>query len=110
MDGPSPRPGATAEDDGVVMFSGIDGGRERGFLMIYDAATMELLYHATAPKKTLFGIHSKFYPFDVGCSTMDGDCTPPPATVPGEKAAASMDIRGHSILAALAFIFIVLSY
>ena len=59
MDGPSLRPGATEEDDGVVMFSGIDGGRERGFLMIYDAATMELLFHATAPRKTLFGIHSK---------------------------------------------------
>ena len=71
------RPDAAGEDDGVVMFSGIDGGRERGFIMIYDAATMELLFHGTAPKKTLFGIHSKFYPFDVGCSTMDNDCTPP---------------------------------
>ena len=94
------------------MFSGIDGGRERGFLMIYDAATMELLFHATAPRKTLFGIHSKFYPFDIGCSTVDGDCTPPPATpaVPGENAAAGKDMRGYSILAAIAFIFLVLSY
>merc|ERR1712038_1422379 len=45
------RPGATAEDDGVVMFSGIDGGKDRGFIMVYNAATMELLYHATAPRK-----------------------------------------------------------
>ena len=64
-------------------------------------------------------IHSKFYPFDVGCSTMDGDCTPPPATAtttedtpaaPGGNAAAVKDMRGYSILAAIAFIFLVLSY
>merc|ERR1719402_194110 len=71
-----PRPDATAEDDGVVMMSGIDGGRQKGFLMIYDAKTMEVLLHATAPKITLFGVHSKFYPFDVGCSLMSHDCTP----------------------------------
>ena len=84
--------------------------------MIYDAATMELLFHATAPKKTLFGIHSKFYPFDVGCSTMDNDCTPPPTTTTppapddgGGNSAANKDVIGCSMLATIAFILLLVN-
>ena len=98
----------------MVVFSGIDGGRERGFVMMYDAATMELLFHATAPKKTLFGIHSKFYSFDVGCSTMDNDCTPPPATAttppaPGGgdgNSAANKVIVGYSLIATIVLLMV----
>merc|ERR1712106_1025364 len=71
-------PNAVNEDDGVVVVSGIDGGREKGFLMVYNATNMDVLLHATAPKLTLFGVHSKFFPFNVGC--IEKDCTPEEAT------------------------------
>ena len=70
------RPGAVDEDDGVVVMSGIDGGKEKGYVIVYNAKTMEVLFRATAPRKTLFGVHSKFYSFTDGCSEPDGDCTP----------------------------------
>merc|ERR1711953_1386228 len=76
------RPGAEAEDDGVVVMSGIDGGKEKGYVIVYDATNMEVLYHATSPRKTLFGVHSKFYSFTDGCwqnGQHGGDCTPTPA-------------------------------
>ena len=71
------RPGSSGEDDGVVIVSGIDGGRQKGFVVVYNATDMEVLLHATAPKKTLFGVHSKFFSFTEGCSEVDRDCTPP---------------------------------
>ena len=71
------RPGSSKEDDGVIIVSGIDGGRQKGFVVIYNATDMEVLFHATAPKKTLFGVHSKFFTFTEGCSEADRDCTPP---------------------------------
>ena len=67
-------PVGTEEDDGVILMSGVDGGREKGFIIMYNATNMEELYRGTAPKKTLLGLHSKFYPFHVGCS--QDDCTP----------------------------------
>ena len=76
------RPGAEEEDDGVVVMSGIDGGKEKGYVIVYDATNMEVLYHATSPRKTLFGVHSKFYSFTDGCwqnGQHGGDCTPTPA-------------------------------
>merc|ERR1719361_2343142 len=73
------RPGAEDEDDGVIVMSGIDGGKEKGYVIIYNATNMEVLYHATSPRKTLFGVHSKFYSFTDGCwqnGQHGGDCTP----------------------------------
>ena len=70
------RPEGTDEDDGIILMSGVDGAQEKGFIMIYDAKTLEELYHGTAPEKTLLGLHSKFFPFNVGCSKED--CTPQP--------------------------------
>ena len=67
-------PGATQEDDGVVLMSGLDGRRGKGCIMVFNATNMEVVLHATAPKLTLFGIHSKFYSFDEGCGVED--CTP----------------------------------
>jgi len=67
-------PNPEAEDDGVILMSGIDGANEKGFVMVFNATNLDLLYHATAPKLTLFGIHSKFFPFNIGCT--DDDCTP----------------------------------
>jgi len=70
------RPGAVDEDDGVVVMSGIDGGKEKGYVIIYNAADMKEIFRATSTKKTLFGVHSKFYSFTDGCSQPGGDCTP----------------------------------
>jgi len=70
------RPGAVDEDDGVVVMSGIDGGKEKGYVIIYNAADMKEIFRATSKRKTLFGVHSKFYSFTDGCSQPGGDCTP----------------------------------
>ena len=67
-------PNGTEEDDGLILMSGVDGGKEKGFIIVYNATNMEEIYRGTAPKKTLLGLHSKFYPFHVGCS--QDDCTP----------------------------------
>ena len=67
-------PNATKEDDGIVLVSGIDGHKKKGFIRIFNASTMEVITHGTAPKLSLFGLHSRFYPFDIGCEK--GDCTP----------------------------------
>ena len=70
------RPGAEDEDDGVVVMSGIDGGKEKGYVIVYNATDMEEIFRATAPRKTLFGVHSKFFSFTDGCWQPGGDCTP----------------------------------
>jgi len=72
------RPGAEDEDDGVIVMSGIDGAQEKGYVIIYDAKDMEEIFRATAPRKTLFGVHSKFFSFTDGCWQPSGDCTPTP--------------------------------
>ena len=77
-------PGSSSEDDGVVLMSGVDGKLAKGFLMIYNATTMEVILHATAPKLALFGLHSKFYMFDVGCEA--DDCTPVDSSTSTTKA------------------------
>merc|ERR1712130_1034310 len=70
------RPGAQEEDDGVIVMSGIDGAQEKGYVIIYNAKDMEEIFRATAPRKTLFGVHSKFFSFTDGCWQPGGDCTP----------------------------------
>jgi len=102
-------PNAVNEDDGVVVVSGIDGGREKGFLMVYNATTMDVLLHATAPKLTLFGVHSKFFPFNVGC--IEGDCTPPEVTTnENEKTTPENAANPNFSLSLLSFVsFVILS-
>ena len=67
-------PNALSEDDGLILMSVVDGRKGKGFFIAYNATTMDVIVHATAPKLALFGLHSKFYPFDVGCGFED--CTP----------------------------------
>ena len=67
-------PDANEEDDGIILMSGVDGDNKKGFIMIYNATTMDLMYHELAPRTSLIGLHTKFYPFSVGCSV--DDCTP----------------------------------
>ena len=105
-------PNGSEEDDGVVLMSGVDGGQEKGFIMIYDAKTMDVIYHGTAPEKTLIGLHSKFFPFNVGCT--EQDCTPQPSTSSSTSStpvatttSASTSLNANSVFSLLIlFVFI----
>jgi carotenoid cleavage dioxygenase-like enzyme len=56
------------EDDGVIIMSGIDANSEKAFILILNAKNMKPEYKGLAPELGLFGVHSEFYPYNVGCS------------------------------------------
>lgn len=56
------RPGATAEDDGVVLAPALDTDSERTLLLVFDAATLDELARATLPHLHPFGFHGRFFP------------------------------------------------
>jgi len=56
------RPSATMEDDGVIIAQGVDGRKQKAFMVVVDARTMTLISHVTAPDLALFGIHERFFP------------------------------------------------
>jgi carotenoid cleavage dioxygenase-like enzyme len=56
------RPGATAEDDGVVLAPALDTGRERSLLLVFDAASLTELARAPLPHALPFGFHGRFFP------------------------------------------------
>ena len=92
------RPGAVDEDDGVIVMSGIDGGKEKGYVIIYNAPDMKEIFRATSTRKTLFGVHSKFYSFTDGCHQPGGDCTPKFSLVDNSDNAASMHTTSSLLL------------
>jgi carotenoid cleavage dioxygenase-like enzyme len=55
------RPGASAEDDGVVLSVVLDSVSERSFLLILDATTFEEMARAEAPHHIPFGFHGQFF-------------------------------------------------
>ena len=55
------RPGATAEDDGVIVSVVLDASAARSFLLILDAATFEEVARAEAPHHIPFGFHGQFF-------------------------------------------------
>ena len=57
-------PGASGEDDGVVMSVVLDARREQSYLLILDARSMTELARAYAPHPIPFGFHGQFYPGD----------------------------------------------
>lgn len=61
---PSPTP--TSEDDGVLLVQGVDGTKNKGFLVVIDAKTMTLISHVTAHAEAKFGIHNRFFDLSVG--------------------------------------------
>ncbi|XP_060584886.1 carotenoid isomerooxygenase-like isoform X2 [Ruditapes philippinarum] len=67
-----PHPNSSSEDDGVIVAQGIDGRKHKGFMVIIDAKTMELIAHVTAPDMTLLGLHSRFFPLYVGRKGISG--------------------------------------
>jgi carotenoid cleavage dioxygenase-like enzyme len=54
------RPGAEAEDEGVLLSVVLDAGAGSSFLLVLDAATLEELARAEAPHVIPFGFHGQF--------------------------------------------------
>mmetsp|Transcript_56140 Transcript_56140/g.114791 ORF Transcript_56140/g.114791 Transcript_56140/m.114791 type:complete len:520 (-) Transcript_56140:238-1797(-) len=57
-----PRPGAVDEDDGVLLFSAVEGESFRAFLEIVDAKTMATIQEFELPTPLTFTVHGQFYP------------------------------------------------
>ncbi len=53
-------PGATDEDDGVLLSVVLDAESERSFLLVLDAATLAPLARAVVPHAIPFGFHGQF--------------------------------------------------
>ncbi|MFB6171933.1 MAG: carotenoid oxygenase family protein [Haloarculaceae archaeon] len=58
---PVRRPGADADDDGVVLATALDVERERTSVLVFDAATLDLLARARLPHAEPFGFHGRFF-------------------------------------------------
>lgn len=56
-----PRPGATEEDDGVLLTVVLDPATERSVFVVLDAETMTELARATLPHWTPYPFHGQFY-------------------------------------------------
>mmetsp|Transcript_50137 Transcript_50137/g.83263 ORF Transcript_50137/g.83263 Transcript_50137/m.83263 type:complete len:121 (-) Transcript_50137:40-402(-) len=59
-----PRPGATDEDDGVLLSVVLDGVAEMSYLLIIDAKTMTTLAKAYTPSTMPCDVHGQFFPDD----------------------------------------------
>ncbi|QDG51609.1 carotenoid oxygenase family protein [Persicimonas caeni] len=55
------RPQAEAEDDGVLLSVVLDARRERSFLLVLDAHTLQERARAQVPHHIPFGFHGQFY-------------------------------------------------
>ena len=56
-----PRPGAVAEDDGLVLSIVLDTKAANSFLLILDAATFTEVARAVVPHHIPFGLHGQYY-------------------------------------------------
>jgi carotenoid cleavage dioxygenase-like enzyme len=61
-----PRPGAGAEDDGVLLSVVLNPAEDRSFLLVLDAATMEEAARVAAPHRIPFGFHGRYAAADAG--------------------------------------------
>jgi carotenoid cleavage dioxygenase-like enzyme len=57
-----PRPGASAEDDGVLLSVVLDTASRRSFLLVLDAARLEERARATVPHHIPLGFHGNHFP------------------------------------------------
>jgi carotenoid cleavage dioxygenase-like enzyme len=57
-----PRPGGTAEDDGVLLSVVLDLRKQRSFLLVLDAATLEERARTAVPHHIPFGFHDNHFP------------------------------------------------
>jgi carotenoid cleavage dioxygenase-like enzyme len=58
---PVRRPGADAADDGVVLATAVDAGRERSLVLVFDAATLAERARVVLPHVEPFGFHGRFF-------------------------------------------------
>jgi carotenoid cleavage dioxygenase-like enzyme len=58
---PIQRPGADAEDDGVVLATALDVDRERTVLLVFDASTLSVVARVPLPHAEPFGFHGRFF-------------------------------------------------
>lgn len=56
-----PRPDATAEDDGVLLTSVLDGERQQTYLLVLNATDMTTLATAYAPVISPYDVHGQFF-------------------------------------------------
>ena len=59
---PVQRPGATAEDDGIVLATALDVDSERTVLLLFDADTLKVQARIPLPHVEPFGFHGRFFP------------------------------------------------
>jgi carotenoid cleavage dioxygenase len=57
-----PNPGATAEDDGILMGYGCHRGRDEGQLLLLDAQTLETVATVHLPQRVPMGFHGNWAP------------------------------------------------
>ncbi|XP_066296607.1 beta,beta-carotene 15,15'-dioxygenase-like [Branchiostoma lanceolatum] len=57
-----PDPNATAEDQGVLISTILDGQRKESYLLILDAQTLKTINYAYAKTYIPFAIHGRFFP------------------------------------------------
>ena len=86
------------EDDGYVIFQTINGIAEKSGITILSALDMSVVFRGKAPELGLFGLHSAFFPYDVGC-TSEQSCRPissktttPTGTTTTKASATKIDI------------------
>ena len=58
---PVQHPDADGEDDGVVLATALDTKADRTVLLVFDAATLDLLARARLPHAEPFGFHGRYY-------------------------------------------------
>jgi len=58
---PVTRPDATAEDDGVVLATGLDVDSKRSLLFVFDAETLSERARLPLPQHNPFGFHGRFF-------------------------------------------------
>jgi torulene dioxygenase len=62
-----PRPGATDEDDGVLLSVVLDGSAQKSYLLCLDARTLEEVGRAAADFPIAFGFHGHHAPIKATC-------------------------------------------
>ena len=81
--------GGPNEDDGYVLVQTIDARAKKASISILNAKDMSLVYRGLAPELGLFGLHTRFFSFDDGCST--DDCVPKDITTSTETSTGSIN-------------------
>ena len=79
--------GGPNEDDGYVLVQTIDARAKKASISILNAKDMSLVYRGLAPELGLFGLHTRFFSFDDGCST--DDCVPKDITTSTETSSTT---------------------